>query len=195
MGGLSTYVPILKKGGHDAMSDDINVRGPVMLAATSMLRPPPARIAKLGEDFILPRSVPVKSLIGGVVGLFIGLVLYFLIVVPIFGFMLEFMLIVIGGLTAIGVMIVNWSPLKGENWATWATLKVGTASRGKVIIDGHEVRAYIGIAMLPYSAAGKIVIQSGSDEVLPGSVDSRGASLSAIEILRSKKGSTPFPKI
>ena len=173
------------------MSEE-NVRGPVMLAATTMLRPPPTRIAKLGDNFVLPRSVPLKSLIGGIVGFFIGLVVYFLFFVFFLGFTLEIMLFVIGGFTAGGVSIVNWSPLKGENWATWASLRVGTASRGRVLIDGQEVRAYVGIAPLPYSAAGYVNIQSASEEVMPGSVDDRGASLSVSQMraMRSKG----FPK-
>ncbi len=169
-----------------------NVRGPVMLAATTMLRPPPTRIAKLGENFVLPRSVSLKSLVGGVAGLFSGVVVYFLFFVPFLGFSLEIMLIVIAGLTAGGVAIVNWSPLKGENWSTWATLRVGAASRGKVLIDGEEVRAYIGIAPLPYSAAGRLRVLAGAEEVLPGSVDERGSSLTPAQIRQMR--SSGFPR-
>jgi hypothetical protein len=162
-----------------------------MLAATNMLRPPPTRIAKLGEDFVLPRSVSLKSLVGGAVGFFFGLVIYFLFFVPLLGFSLEIMLIVFLALTASGVGIVNWSPLKGENWSTWASLRVGTASRGKVIIDGEEVRAYIGIAPLPYSAAGKVEVLSAAEEVLPGSVDDRGSSLTPAQIRLMRSGGFP----
>lgn len=181
------------------------VRGPVMLAATTMLRPPPARIAKLGDNFVLPRSIPLKSAAGGAAGLFIGIVIYFLFVVTIFGFMFETLFLVIGAFTAAGATIVNWSPLRGENWTTWATLKVGMASRGRVIIDGQEVRAYIGVAPLPYSAAGRVVVRPGAEEVLPGSVDERGASLTAAQIRQQRNlggmgmgagqatGSRPFP--
>jgi len=174
------------------MSDE-NVRGPVMLAATTMLRPPPTRIAKLGDNFVLPRSVPLKSLVGGIVGFFIGLVVYFLFFVFFLGFTLEIMLIVIGGFTAGGVSIVNWSPLKGENWATWASLRVGAASKGRVLIDGQEVRAYVGIAPLPYSAAGLVELQSASEEVMPGSVDDRGASLSVSQIRAMRTQGFPNP--
>ena len=172
------------------MSDD-QLRGPVMLAATTMLRPPPTRIAKLGDNFVLPRSIPLKSLIGGLVGFVIGLVVYFLFFVVFLGFSLEIMLIVIGGFTAAGASLVNWSPLKGENWTTWASLRVGTASRGRVKIDGQDVRAYIGIAPLPYSAAGRVEVMSGAEEIMPGSVDERGASLSAAQ-MRSHR-SSGFP--
>ena len=174
------------------MSDD-NVRGPVMIAATTMLRPPPTRIAKLGDNFVLPRSVPLKSLVGGLVGFFLGLIVYFLFFVLFLGFSLEIMLIVIGGFTAGGVSIVNWSPLKGENWATWASLRVGSASRGRVLIDGQEVRAYIGIAPLPYSATGVVEVNSAAEEVMPGSVDERGASLSASQIRAMRSQGFPGP--
>jgi hypothetical protein len=172
------------------MSED-NVRGPVMLAATTMLRPPPTRIAKLGDNLVLPRSVSLKSLAGGSVGFLLGLIIYFLFFVPTVGFSFEIMLIVLAGITASGVGIVNWSPLKGENWSTWATLRVGAASRGRVRIDGEEVRAYIGIASLPYSAAGKVEVLSAAEEVLPGSVDARGSSLSSTQIRQMR--STGFP--
>jgi hypothetical protein len=153
-----------------------------MIAATTMLRPPPARISKISDKVTLPRSVSVKSLLGGMVGLFFGVVVYFLGVVFILGFNLEGLMLTLGGCATVGVVIVNYSPLKGENWATWFTLQTGSARGGKVRIDGQEVRAYIGIAPLNYSAAGKIRVASGTQEVLPGSVDDRGASLSAAQV-------------
>lgn len=168
-----------------------DVRGPVMLAATTMLRPPPTRIAKLGDNFVLPRSIPLKSLVGGAAGLLLGVIIYFLFFVVFIGFSLEMMLIVVGGCAAGGIAIVNWSPLKGENWATWASLKVGSASRGRVLIDGQEVRAYIGIAQLPYSAAGTVRVESAAEEVLPGSVDERGASLTAAQMRRMRSSGFP----
>lgn len=159
------------------MSDE--VRGPVMIAATTMLRPPPARISKVSETITLPRSVSVKSLVGGLVGLVFGVLAYFLGVVLVIGFSLEGMMLTLGGFATLGVVIVNYSPLKGENWATWFSLQTGAAKGGKVMIDGHEVRAYIGIAPLPYAAAGRVSVTGSAQEVLPGSVDDRGASLPA----------------
>jgi hypothetical protein len=160
-------------------------RGPVMIAATTMLRPPPARISKVSETIVLPRSVSVKSLIGGLVGSLIGFVIYFLGVVFVIGFNLEGFIITVGGFTGVGVLIVNYSPLKGENWATWLTLQTGAARGGKVRIDGQPVRAYIGIAPLPFSAAGTVTIGSGAQEVLAGSVDDRGASLPPEQVRRN----------
>jgi hypothetical protein len=107
----------------------------------------------------------------------IGLLFYFLGVVIIIGFNLEGLILTLGAFAMAGVLIVNYSPLKGENWGTWLTLQTGSARGGKVLIDGQPVRAYIGIAPLSYSAAGRIDVTSGAQEVLPGSVDERGASL------------------
>ena len=165
------------------MTDD--GRGPVMIAATAMLRPPPARISKLSDTIVLPRSVPLKSVVGGLVGFLIGIVVYFLGVVLIIGFNLEGFALTVGAFTGAAVLLVNYSPLKGENWATWLTLQTGAARGGKVMIDGQPVRAYIGIAQLPFSAAGTVTIGSGAQEVLPGSVDERGASLPPDEVRKN----------
>jgi hypothetical protein len=51
--------------------------GPVMLAMTNILRkPPPVRVGKLSENFVLPRTVELRKLIAVSVGVLAGTILW-----------------------------------------------------------------------------------------------------------------------
>lgn len=150
------------------MSEEQQRRTVPMLAATNMLRPPPARIGKIGRDFTLPRSVPVKNLVGAIVGAVGSLFLTAVtgsLQIMLFGLFL-------GG--GAGVLAVTWSPMKGESLLKWLSLTGNTARQDRVVINGRKVRAYIGVAPLGWSAKGRTEVLNGAVEVMPGAYDDRG---------------------
>lgn len=144
-------------------------RGPVMLAVTDLLRPPPTRVAKIGP-MVLPRSITMKSAVAGLVGAIVGLIPAFVILgvganAVIWGGML--------GATA-GAVVVNWSPLRGESFSRWIGLNVAAYRSDKVEVNGREVNLYIGVARIHRSAAGRVRLEPGAVSVPAGSVDDRG---------------------
>jgi|688.fasta_scaffold375085_3 hypothetical protein len=149
---------------------------PTMMSATSILKRPEARISKITEDITLPRSISVKSFIAGIIGFIFGIIFYNIFYTLIFSFTITSFLVTSLIFTFLSVFIINYQPLRGESWGSFINLQAGTSLGGKVEIDGKRVKAYIGIARLNTSAAGKIKIISSAQEVLPGSVDERGVS-------------------
>jgi len=149
---------------------------PTMMSATSILKRPEARISKITEDLTLPRSISVKSFISAIIGFIIGVLFYSIFYNLLFSFTITSFLVTSLFFAFISVFIVNYQPLRGENWGSFINLQAGTSLAGKVEIDGKRVKAYIGIARLSTSAAGRIDIISSAQEVLPGSVDERGVS-------------------
>lgn len=147
-----------------------------MLAATSILKKPQIRIAKITDDITLPRSISLKSLLVGIAGFIIGILFYLIFYALLFSFTVVSFFFISFMFTIIAVGLSNYQPLRGENWSSWLNLQAGSARGGKVEIDGVRVKAYIGIAQLNYSASGKINVVSSAQEVLPGSVDDRGVS-------------------
>jgi hypothetical protein len=147
-----------------------------MLAATSILKKPQIRIAKITEDITLPRSISLKSLLVGIAGFIFGVVFYLIFYALLFRFTVVSFFFITFLFSLIAVGLSNYQPLRGENWSSWLNLQVGSARGGKIEIDGVRVKAYIGIAPLNYSASGKISVVSSAQEVLPGSVDDRGVS-------------------
>ena len=147
-----------------------------MLAATSILKKPQIRIAKITEDITLPRSISLKSLLVGIAGFIFGVVFYLIFYALLFRFTVVSFFFISFLFTLIAVGLSNYQPLRGENWSSWLNLQAGAARGGKIEIDGVRVKAYIGIAPLNYSASGKINVVSSAQEVLPGSVDNRGIS-------------------
>ena len=147
-----------------------------MLAATSILKKPQIRIAKITEDITLPRSISLKSLLVGIAGFIFGVVFYLIFYALLFRFTVVSFFFISFLFTLIAVGLSNYQPLRGENWSSWLNLQAGSARGGKIEIDGVRVKAYIGIAPLNYSASGKINVVSSAQEVLPGSVDNRGIS-------------------
>ena len=147
-----------------------------MLAATSILKKPQIRIAKITDDITLPRSISLKSLLVGIAGFIFGVVFYFIFYALLFRFTVVSFFFTTFLFSLIAVGLSNYQPLRGENWSSWLNLQAGAARGGKIEIDGVRVKAYIGIAPLNYSASGKINVVSSAQEVLPGSVDDRGIS-------------------
>lgn len=155
----------------DRVSD--RPRGPVMIAATDIMRPPPTRIGKIGGNITLPRTVPLKAAVAALVGALVGLFFAF----PIAGIGLNALIWggIVGG--AAGVVAVTWSPLRGESLLRWLGLNVRAAAASKVRIDGKPVRLYIGVAPLARSAVGPARLVPGAVNVPAGEVDDRGVPI------------------
>src|SRR4051812_23680596 len=119
------------------MSDEAeeSMRGPVMLAATNMLKPPPAVIGSINKKITLPRTIKLTTLLS--VG--VGAVLGFLIALIFFGASLNALIYgpTLGG--ALGWGAVSFSPLRGESLAKWLGLQANSARQRKLVVDGRQV--------------------------------------------------------
>jgi|LauGreDrversion4_1035100.scaffolds.fasta_scaffold02309_9 hypothetical protein len=172
------------------MSEDVNPlsTGPVMLSMTSALKPPPARIAKLGNNVVLPRSIPLLQAAAGIVGALVGLIFTTIFIIPFFGATLTTFGLGAGVFGGIGVLVVSWSPLRGESFAKWIGLSLEQIRLDRVEIDGIRAKAYIGVAPLHCSALGKVRIGAGAAEVVLGSVDDRGVIIPHAERRKEMTG-------
>ncbi|URM98914.1 hypothetical protein LUW76_33825 [Actinomadura madurae] len=156
-------------GVHDTQDTDAE-RGPAMLAATNMLKPPPAVIGSLNEDITLPRTVRLTTALAVVAGAILG----FLSAITISGAGVRALVygIVLGG--AAGWTAVNTSPLRGESLLMWLGLHAGNARKRKVVLNGRSTRLYVGIAPLTRTAAGRVRVLPGGVPVDAASWDARG---------------------
>jgi hypothetical protein len=157
-----------------------------MIAATSMLRPPPARVGKISDKIVLPRSVELKKVVAGAAGMLLFATLWLFPIGLIFGYNFQTLLITLVAGIAAGVLVVTVSPLRGESLTRWVGLTFSSRRADKVQIGGRTVRAYIGIAPLATSAAGVVRVTSGAIEVLAGSYDERGVPVPTAQIRREK---------
>jgi hypothetical protein len=156
-----------------------------MLAMTNILRrPPPVRIGKLSENFVLPRTIELRKLIAVGVGVFAGMFLWVMPVGLFFSYNLTSLFIMLGIGGFAGYLAVTWSPLRGESLGVWVSLSATNTRPGKVFIDGERVRVYLGVSPLGFVAAGPVRVQSGAVQVPAGSVDDRGVPLSKNDLLR-----------
>jgi hypothetical protein len=151
-------------------SDSDTVEGPIMIAATNMLRPPPVVIGSLNDRLTLPRTIKLTTLVALIVGMTIG----FLIGFVLFGAGLDALIYgpLFGG--GLGFLAVNYSPMHGESLGRWLGLVTRVAVAHKVQVDGHRARLYVGIAPLHRVAAGRIRIVPGSVPVEADAWDDRG---------------------
>lgn len=147
-------------------------KGPVMLCATEILRPPPARVGSIGGGITLPRTVPLKGLIAAVSGAFVGLLL------TVWSGNIRVISVGIAVFGSLAVMSTNVSPLPGESLFTWAALTV-TRRRTAIRIDGAPVRVAIGIMPVDRVAQGHVDLAAAAVPVQPGTVDERGVLRSA----------------
>ena len=85
----------------------------MMLCCTKVLRPGLPRLGKLGNNIVLPRTVDLASLLGGMGGFFVGLPVGLLIARPLFGGMGVLGAGMIG--IVLGLGAVQWKPWKGEH--------------------------------------------------------------------------------
>lgn len=150
----------------------------LMLAATKVINPGPARISKIGFGIVLPRAIEIRQLAAGFIG---ALVLF----IPSLIFVGEVrsMMFAIGIGASLGLLAVTWSPLRNESLATWLGLEVASRTRrnGAVTPDGRPARAYVGVAPLPRLAVGPARIVAGAVDVPPGSVNERGLPVKDFE--------------
>lgn len=145
------------------------MQGPKMICATRALKPGPMRIGRIAGDMVLPRTVPLVTLLAGAVGAFLGLV----IGASFLGFQgALYFATLIGGL---GVAIVTYSPLKGQSLLTWLGLNLMSRSGGRVERDGELFRVSAGICPLPSVPSGRVRIRFGAANIAPSSYDERGA--------------------
>ncbi|MGI8330899.1 hypothetical protein ACRYCC_13115 [Actinomadura scrupuli] len=163
---------------------DNRVRGPVMLAATNMLKPPPAVIGSLNKDITLPRTLKLTTVVAMGVGTVLGFILALFIVGP----SLEALMYgpTLGG--AIGWAASNFSPLPGESLAKWIGLQANSSRKRKLLVDGEPVRLYVGIAPLRRTAAGTIRMIPGGVPVDAVRWDERGIPQQEIPVTERING-------
>lgn len=167
-----------------------------MLAVTNVLRPPPARIGRLSDDLVLPRTFELRKVIAVGLGVLAGMFLWVFPIGLLTGYSLLSLAIIAGITGFAGLVLVSWSPLRGESFAMWLGLSVGTLSADRVRIEGRRVRAYLGIAPLPFVAQGRTRIMSGAVDVPVGSVDERGVPLTSQTIFeRARTEVGPLPEV
>jgi hypothetical protein len=141
-----------------------------MLVATEALKPPELRIGKIGENFTLPRTVRVASLVAGGAGGFTGVVFVSVFVgMTLSGVLYGFIL---GAL--LGTALISYSPLRGESLGRWAMLRF-KARRRRVDRAGRPVRLAVGICYVEPVFEGQVRIVGGAVNVRPGQVDDRFA--------------------
>lgn len=158
-----------------------------MLAVTNILRPPPARVGKITENVVLPRTVELRKLLAAAAGAFGGVLVWMFLVGFFSGHSLFSLLVTSAVCGTLAVFLMSWSPLKGESFATWLGLSSVTLRADRVRIDGLKVRAYLGVAPLAFTAAGRTRVLAGAVDVPVGSVDERGVALPKEDILRRAK--------
>lgn len=158
------------------MSDDDQVRGPTMLAATNMLKSPPPVIGSVNSEITLPRTIKLTTLALMVAGTIIG----FLVGLIFVDAGLKALMYGPGLGGAAGWAAANVSPLPGESLARWLGLQFDGTRRRKLAIDGRPVRLYVGIAPLRRTAAGTVRILPGGVPVGAVQWDSRGLPLQEI---------------
>lgn len=153
------------------MSDDSDdVRGPTMLAATNMLKPPPAVIGSLNKDITLPRTIKLTTVVAGGAGAILG----FVGALVIFGASLKALMYGPTLGAALGWAAVNLSPLPSESLAAWLGIRAAGARKRKLLHEGRAVRLYVGIAPLRRTAAGKVRMLPGGVAIDAVTWDSRG---------------------
>jgi hypothetical protein len=171
-----------------AMSEDSDdrVRGPVMLAATNMLKPPPAVIGSLNKDITLPRTVKLTT----VVAMGIGTVFGFILALVVFGPSLKALMYGPTLGAAVGWAVTNFSPLPGESLAKWIGLQANSSRKRKLYIDGEPVRLYVGIAPLRRTAAGTIRMIPGGVPLDAVRWDGRGVPQQEMPVTERINGRT-----
>ncbi|MBV8980618.1 MAG: hypothetical protein JO086_06935 [Acidimicrobiia bacterium] len=135
---------------------------PVMLAATSLLRPGPTRIGSLGKHITLPRTIRLAAMVAVGGGAFCGLLVASVITPFLHLRWLLLWLSILGG--CVGFVVVSWSPLKGETLFTWAALAT-KASLGRIQVAGGPGYVVVRKASDPPPAPdAPIVAECGDDD-------------------------------
>lgn len=142
----------------------------VMFCATAIMRSPPVRIARIGPNFTLPRTVALSSLLAGGAGALLGIAF----VVPIVGAGIQQIMYaaLFGGGAAI--FAINYSPLAGEPLLRWVGL-TAKHRRRRLEHAGRHVKVYVGAAQLGRLADGPVRLVPSAVNVAAGAYDERGA--------------------
>lgn len=156
-----------------------------MIAATNMLRPPPARIGKISENIVLPRTIELRKALAAVGGGLFGVFAWLFPIGLISGYSVMSLLLTCTAFGGLGLLLVSWSPLRGESFSRWVGLSANTFRADRVRVDGQKVRAYIGVAPLSCTASGKVQIFSAAVDIIPGTHDERGVAVPTSEIRRA----------
>lgn len=152
------------------MSENDQVRGPAMLAATNMLKPPPAVIGSVNKEVTLPRTIRLTTLIAVLIGAVLGFLIAFFLVGP--GLQALLYGPILGG--AAGWGTVSFSPLQGESLGKWLGLRISETRDRKLVVDGRPVKLYVGIAPLRRTAVGTVRMVPGGVSVDAVEFDERG---------------------
>lgn len=153
--------------------DDDQVHGPTMLAATNMLKPPPAVIGSVNKEITLPRTIKLTTLALMLVGAVMG----FLGAVFVVGTGMEALLTGTSLGAGVGWMAANFSPLEGESLGRWLGLQFNAGRRRKLPVGERQARLYVGIAPLRRTAAGMVRMLPGGVPVDAARWDRRGLPL------------------
>lgn len=149
------------------------VRGPVMICATRVMKAEGIRIGRISRDITLPRTVRLVTAVSTLAGALVLVVL-----AALFGAAWNQLIYAafIGG--TVGYFITTFSPLRGETLATWVTLQILSARTSRRI-DGRPVMLSVGVATAQRLPAGKVQLRRGAVKVAPGTVDERGVLLNS----------------
>lgn len=148
-------------------------RGPVMIAATTVMKPGGTRIGHIGGNISLPRTVSLKSLVAGGGGAFIGIIFGLLAGAGVQAFIWG---IAFGGIG--GVFLATYEPIEGESMLRWISLSLGSQRGRTKRSSGDLVKLSIGICRIQRAAYGPVRIVRGAINVPPSQFDSRGVQIS-----------------
>lgn len=139
-----------------------------MFCATKVVNPGPTRVGRITKSFVLPRTVPLVTLIASALGALVTLIL-----VLIFSRSLQSGILATALGAGLGWAFVSYSPLKGESLAKWFGLKF-TSYQDRTTVAGRNVKVYIGVALVNRMAQGGLRIVPGSLNVSPGTTGPDG---------------------
>ncbi len=148
-----------------------------MLSATAALKPPKVKVAQITSEFTLPRPVELVKMLGVGAGALVALAFVAIAPVPL-GMMSVAFALTVGGV--LGFAATVYSPMRGANLAQWALLKLRRRSR-RVEVDGQRVQLAVGICRVKGMTLGSVHLTPSAVDVLPGSVDERGASTVVVD--------------
>ena len=144
--------------------------GPLMMAATAVMKQGPSRIGSISKDIKLPRTILFKTFISviiwGLLGMMVG---------AIFGSLNS---VLYGGVIfgVIAYFATTFSPLKGESLSKYLGLTI-KAQRERKFINGKLVRTYVGLTPVTRPAAGKTLVVPGAVNVSKLNFDDRGVAI------------------
>ena len=143
--------------------------GPLMMAATAVMKQGPSRIGSISKDIKLPRTILFKTFISviiwGVFGMMIGAIFR------------SFTSVLYGGVIfgLIAYFATTFSPLKGESLSKYLGLTL-KAQRERKFVNGKLVRTYVGLTPITRPAAGKTLLMPGAVNVSKVNYDERGVA-------------------